>query len=134
MLRSKKFIVGAVLAVVVLVASVGGVVLAQDNEEETSRQTLIARVATILGIDQQTVEDAFTQAQSEMRGEAVDNYLNNLVEQGKITQEEAGQYKDWWLLKPDVPVGPRFGGRGGFRRGGCGFGSLGMAPLPQATN
>ena len=44
---------------------------------------------TPLGIDQQKVEDAFTQARSEMKNEALDNYLKGLVEKGMITQEEA---------------------------------------------
>ena len=139
MRRSKKFIIAGVLAAVLLVGSVGGVVLAQtENGNDTQPKTLLARVADILGIDQQTLEDAFAQAQSEMRDEALDNYLNDLVNEGTITQEEADQYRAWhqarpdmepfrqqlreWReARPDVPLPERSGGRcfpDGMKRGG----------------
>ena len=151
MWRSKKFIIVAVLAAVVLVGSTAGVVLAQTGSTDTtSGKTLLARVATILGIDQQKVESAFTQAQTEMRDEA----LQKLVNEGKITQEQADKYKAWlqarpdmsqyqqqlkdwqqarpgippelkeWQgAKPDIPLPGPFGGNGGMRwGGGCFFG------------
>lgn len=152
MWRSKKFIIIAVLAaIVVLVGSTAGIVLAragsggdsqtgvtQASDNASQPKTLLARVAAILGIDQQKVENAFTQARTEMRDEALDNYLNNLVAQGKITQAQADQYKAWvksrpdmsqyqqqlkdWLeARPDIPgLGPGFGGHG--FRGGMNWG------------
>jgi len=116
MWRRKKFILIGVLVAVVLFASIGGVVLAQaENGDDSQPKTLLARVAEKLGINQQELEDAFTEAQSEMRDEALDTYLQNLVDEGKITQEQADQYLNWWQAKPDVPVEFGFGGRGGFR-------------------
>ena len=136
MWRSKKFILIALLIAVVLVGSTAGVVLARSaNEGErtgaialdgttdvggASSQTLLARVVTILNqqgvtIDQATLQSAFTQAQQEIRNEALDNYLNNLVTQGKITQEQANQYKTWWQSKPDLPIGFGLRSHGGFR-------------------
>jgi len=143
MRRSKKLIIAGVLAVVVLVGSITGLALAQTGSTDTtSSKTLLARVAAILGIDQQKVENAFTQAQSEMRDEA----LQKMVEEGKITQEQADKYKAWlkarpdmtqyqqqlrewqqarpgippelkaWQeARPDLPLGFGFRGRGGFR-------------------
>jgi len=103
MWRSKKFIIAAVLAVVLLVGGIGGVVLAQtENGDDSQPKTLMARVAEILGIDQQKVEDAFAQAQKEMREEALDSYLKDLVAQDKITQEQADQYKAWLQAQPDL--------------------------------
>ncbi|MBI2831027.1 MAG: hypothetical protein HYX79_02085 [Chloroflexi bacterium] len=103
MWRSKKFIIVAVVAAVLLVASVGGIALAQTGTASAGTgKTLLARVATILGIDQQKVEDAFSQAQREMREEALDNYLKGLVASGKITQEQADQYKKWSQSRPDL--------------------------------
>ena len=78
MWRKKKLIIVAVLvATVVLICSVGGVALAQteNTDNTTPGKALLARVAAILGIEQQQVEDAFAQAQSEMQEEALDNYL-----------------------------------------------------------
>ena len=103
MRRSKKLIVGVVLAVVVLAGSIGGVVVAQtENGDDSQPKTLLARVAEILGIDQQNLEDAFAQAQSEMQDEALDSRLQKLVDEGKITGEEADQYKAWLQAKPDM--------------------------------
>ena len=104
MWRSKKFIIVAVVAaIVLLVGSIGGVAFAQTGStSDGSGKTLLARVAAILGIDQKKVEDAFAQAQREMREEALDNYLKGLVTEGKITQEQADQYKKWWQSRPDI--------------------------------
>ncbi len=155
MWRSKKVIIAAVLAAILLVGSIGGVALARTgsgsqagvsfaqnvSDNVSQRSVLFARVAKILGIDQQKVEDAFAQAQSEIRQEALDSYLQNLVKEGKITQEQADKYKAWLKSKPDmepfrqqlkewqqgrpdIPLpGPsgRFGGqgfRGGMKWGG----------------
>ena len=115
--RNKKVIVVAVLAAVVLAAAIGGAAAyAQTSNTTSGNNTISARVARILGIDQQKVEDAFAQARSEAQAEALDNYLKNLVTQGKITQAQADQYKDWVKSKPNVPLPGLFGGRG-FRGG-----------------
>lgn len=114
MWRSKKVIIVAVLGALVLAGSIGGVVYAQTGNTPTSKallaqtgnatsnNTILARVAKILGIDQQKVADAFVQAQNEAQAEALDNYLNNLVAQGKITRAQADQYKSWLQSRPDM--------------------------------
>ena len=103
MWRRKKFIIIGLLATVLLVGSIGGVALAQTgNGDDSQPKTLLARVAEILGIDQQKLEDAFAQAQSDMRDEALDSRLQKLVDEGKITEEEAAQYKAWWQARPDM--------------------------------
>jgi len=103
MWRSKKFIIiASVVAALVLVGSLTGVALAQTGSAGSSGKTLLARVAEILGISQQKVEDAFDQAQKDMQNEALDNYLNKLVEEKKITREQADQYKAWLQTRPDM--------------------------------
>lgn len=136
MSRGKRFVISGLLAAVVLVGSLAGLALAQTGDTGQSK-TLLARVAAILGIDQQEVEDAFSQAQREMRDEALDSYLKNLVDQGKITQEQADQYKGWWQARPDTLLPGPFGGhfgrgfRGGMK-GGRGF-CWGLPAVPGAT-
>jgi protein-disulfide isomerase-like protein with CxxC motif len=108
----------------------------QASDNVSQSKTLLARVAAILGIDQQTVENAFAQAQRETQEEALDNWLKKLVDEGKITQAQADEYKQWWQSRPDMSQyqqqlkewqearpnipelgpGPGFGGRG-FRGG-----------------
>jgi len=139
MWRSKKFILVASLIAIVLVGSTAGVVLARSanggegtgvialaqTSDNTSSTTLLARVAKILGIDQKQVEDAFAQAQRDMQQEALDAYLKKLVDQGKITQEQADQYKSWWQARPETPLSGPFecfgadGFLGGMRWGGA---------------
>lgn len=127
--RSKKFIIITVLAVIVVVtATFGGIALAQaggsgtTSSSKTSGNPLLARVAAILGIDQQKLENAFAQARSEAREQALDNYLKKLVAQGKITQQQADQYKAWWNSRPNLPVGPGIRGYGGLRGHGGFYG------------
>jgi hypothetical protein len=70
----------------------------------SSNNILIQRVAAILGIEQGKLQSAFAQAKKEQSDQALTDYLNNLVEQNKITQQQADQYKQWWQSRPNVPV------------------------------
>ncbi|MCX6009794.1 MAG: hypothetical protein NTW48_07170 [Chloroflexi bacterium] len=135
MWRSKKFIIVAVLAAVILTGSISGVVLAADNGDNNQpgakNEALLDKVCAIYEqntgttIDAQALKEAFTQAQDEMRTEALDEYLQKLVDEGKITQEQADQYKAWLETRPDVPIlAPGFPGAGmphGFGGPGDGF-------------
>ena len=112
MWRSKKFIVIAVLAVVMLVGGIGGAVLAADDGDDSQPEArcgaLWGKVSEIyeqktgVALDQEALKVAFAQARSEIGAEALDSYLQNLVDQGKITQEEADQFKAWLQAKPDM--------------------------------
>ena len=121
MWRRKKFLLVGLLAAVLLIGSIGGVALAQtENGDDNQPKTLLDRVAEILvgkgvNITSEQLKDAFTQAQSDMQTEALQNRLQNLVDQGKITQGEADQYLEWQQSRPDVPVGFGFRSHGGFR-------------------
>ena len=102
MWRKRKFIIMFLGSILIIAASLGGIAMAQDSEENSQTDSLLGRVAKILGIDQQTVEDAFEQAKAEMHEEALDKYLQNLVDEGKITEEEAAEYKGWIEARPDM--------------------------------
>jgi len=138
MWKSKKIILVLVLAIAALVATTTGVVFAQtengdESEPEARYEALLDRVCAIYeentgnAIDSQQLKGALDQARQEMRDEALGNKLQNLVDQGEITQEEADQYKEWWQARPDVELpdrkGPGFGDgmmgdRGFHHRGG----------------
>ena len=106
----------------------GGVVAAADdsssNTEDQSQaadryQALLDRACAIyeeetgLAIDSEQLKDALDQAQSEMQEEALESRLQNLVDEGKITQEEADQYLEWWQSRPDIELPlPGLGGHG----------------------
>ena len=142
MWRRKKFVIIA-LATVLVVGSTVGVVLATDNGEEQESPArdgypaLLERVCAIYEentgtpIDPEALKDAFAQAQSEMQAEVMQNRLQNLVEQGEITQEQADQYLEWWQSRPDVPIGFGFRGHGGFRAMGGPHGWGGPCPRTE---
>ncbi len=135
MWRSKKFIIAAVLAAVLLAGGISGMAIAQsgngdDIQPKTKRGALLERACQIyqektgVVIDKEVLKDAFVQAVSEMRpklpqnrGEMIpgdmpkrprmdpqdmQNWLQKLVQQGKITQEQADQFLRWWQSKPDT--------------------------------
>jgi polyhydroxyalkanoate synthesis regulator phasin len=106
----------------------GGVVAAADdtssNIEDQSQamdryQVLLDRACSIyeektgVAIDSEQLRDALDQAQDDLWDEALGNRLQNLVDEGKITQEEADQYLEWWQSRPDIEVPlPGLGGPG----------------------
>ncbi len=133
MWRNKKLILMAVLATVLLGAIVGGVAFAQaQNGDESQpvdqRGALLDRVCQIyeqktgVAIDQHILKDSFVQAERELQAEALQNRLQKMVDDGRMTQEQADQYLQWWQSRPDVPLpvppgpwcpeGPRLGGDG----------------------
>ena len=116
MWRSKKFIAIVLLASVLVVGSIGGVALAQENEGASQPGALWDRVAEVyhqktgVTLDQETLRDSFAEVQGEMREAARQNRIQKLKDEGKITQEQIDTLEEWWGERPeDVPM--RFGGR-----------------------
>jgi len=152
MWRSKKFIIVGALIAVVLIGGTAGAVLANDDETETQPEAqcdaLLERVCEIyedntgVVIDADDLKDAFAQAASEKRDAALQSFLDKLVEEGTITQEEADQYMEWWQQRPDIAnrLGPgSFGSqhtmRHQIRSGpGCNFGGWGWQNAPESTD
>jgi uncharacterized membrane protein len=152
--KRKWFIPAVVVSVLLIGGIVGGLVVAGSDSssnatagnqtQATDRyQALLDRTCAIyeentgVAIDSGQLRDALEQAQSEMRDEALQSSLQNLVDQGKITQEEADQYLEWWQSRPDVGLPlPGLGGHGlwaGMMRGG-GFQPWGGPPcVPNAS-
>ncbi len=143
MWRKRKWLIIAAVALVVVLAAgiIGGVVYAQTTTTPTTTstpdnqgKTLLARVAAILGIDQNKLEDAYAQAKKEMTDEALTSRLDALVKAGKLTQAQADQYKKWWESRPDVPNitdGKGLQGNGGGFR--C-YPGRGMRLAPNLSN
>ncbi len=108
---SKKVKVLISILVAALLLTMGGVTMVMaEGEEETTpplearAKGLLERVADILGIDQETLIDAFKQAQQEMKEEAFINRLNQAVAEGRITQEQADEIIKWWEQRPDDEI------------------------------
>ncbi len=154
-MRKRKWLIPVVVVTALLVGGITtGLALAADDSSSGSGnqvqlsdrcQQLLDRVCAIyeertgVALDPQELRGALQQAREEMQEEALEEWLQRLVEAGKITQEEADQYLEWWQARPDIGValpglgGPRggmlwgrcFGGFGGRCLGGNGFGQAG---------
>ena len=109
----KRWVIVSVVMAALAIAITGGAIMAQDEDEDSSK-TFAGRVAEILGLGDDTVADAMKQAKEDMRDEAVKAKLDALVEDGKMTQEDADAYLEWLESRPDVDFG------GGFGRGSHG--------------
>ncbi|MFW6056706.1 MAG: hypothetical protein ACOC9B_05305 [Chloroflexota bacterium] len=102
-----RLLIGLLVAVMALTGVLIGTVSA-DDAPAGQRDSLIARVAEILGLDQQDVEDAFQQALNEQREErrqqmetARETRIQELIEQGVITQQQADEWHAWLESRPD---------------------------------
>jgi hypothetical protein len=119
-MRKRLVIVGITIGL--LAAGVlGGTVLAAGDGENGGRGSgLISRVAEILGLEEQQVQDAFNQARGEIQDERLEEKLAKAVEDGYLTQEQADQLREWHDARPEgLPgrfglggISPRFGGLG----------------------
>jgi polyhydroxyalkanoate synthesis regulator phasin len=79
-------------------------VFAQDEKNSKENNPIFTRVAEILGIDKQQLADAFKQALKEEREQRLDQRLQEMVDEGKITSEEAAEYKEWIEARPDIRI------------------------------
>lgn len=117
----------------------GATVLAhnENGEQESPKDAVAAKVAAILGIeDEQSVKDALKEATQEVRSERLQHRFDDMVEAGRLTQDQADAYLEWYEARPEGPnllrKGHRLFGFGGgsdgedggprHRFGGRGFG------------
>ena len=128
MRKRKWFVPVGVVSVLLIGSIVGGAIVAADdsssniedqNQAAGRKQALLEKVCAIyegktgVAIDSEQLKDALQQARSEVRDEALENWLRNLANEGRITEHEADQFLDWWQSRPDVELPlPRFGGPG----------------------
>lgn len=97
----------AIAAILALTAGLTAVSFADSPEADTGsdggpRQVFISKVAEILGLDEEQVADAFIQAHQEMWDEFQQQRLQEAVENGLITEEEADQIQEWWDSRPEA--------------------------------
>jgi hypothetical protein len=133
-MRKRKWFISVVMSIVLIGGIAGGVMVAADdsssNVDQQSQpldryQLLFDRACAIyqentgVAIDSEQLKDALDQVQSELWDEALESKLQNLVKDGKMTQEEADNYLEWWQSRPDLEVPlPGLGGPG------CGGGMM----------
>ena len=99
----KPLVVICLTLAVILLGIFGGIAAAQgqDHDEISRGSSMIAsKMAEILGIEEDRVEQAFKQAISETKDERIRNYLARLVETGKINQGQADRKLEWMKENP----------------------------------
>jgi hypothetical protein len=140
MFHNRKCItIAVILAALVILGVASGVAYAQNSSTDSTtsnpQNTLLAKVAAILGIDQTKLENAYAQAQEEIQQEQLSSQLKAMVTDGTITQAQADAYLQWWQSKPDVASQLGFGGMQGMGGGPRGMqGQDGNTPpTPTAT-
>jgi len=110
----KKFLITGVLCVVVLAGVLGGFAIASADDGDSARDTLMDKVAEIYqkntgtAIDAQELQKAFTEAGGAVRLNMRDQMLQKLVDEGKITQEQADAWKSWLESRPDKALTDEF--------------------------
>ena len=126
MSKKVKTLISVLLVALLLTVGATATVMAEGEEEttpppEVSEKGLLERVADILEIDTEALIDAFEQARQEMCEDAFTSHINQAVEEGLITQEQADEILEWWLQRPDDAIeawqgqGPNATGRGMFK-------------------
>jgi hypothetical protein len=114
-----------VLGLAILGFGIGtAVVSASDttDNETTQFDTFVSKVADKLGLDEDTVATAMKEARQEMMDEALAERLQEAVDDGRITQEQADQISEWMKSRPEAldeigGFGPGFEGGGRMMRG-----------------
>ena len=114
MKRYMKYGIIAIVAVVALSAGITAVVSAESPEGEAGSNTgpgqiFIGKLADILESDEEELADAFKQARQEMCEEHQEQRLQNAIDEGLITEEEAEQIRGWWDSRPEAmqQLGPQ---------------------------
>jgi hypothetical protein len=144
-MKKRKWFIPVVVASVLLIGGItGGLVAANNSSSSTNAgnetqaaqryQAFLDRVCAIyeentgVALDSAQLQAAVQQAGSEMQDEALQSWLQNLVNKGAINQTEADQYLQWWQSRPDVQLplpGPAGRGPGGGMMWDRGFGPWG---------
>lgn len=76
---------------------------AKGQGRQDRQDALVTQVADILDIDAEELQDAFKEAKSALHEEALDTRLQQLVDEGTLTEDQADEYKAWLEARPDVP-------------------------------
>lgn len=121
MSKKMKVLVSVLVAIILLTVGGTTIALAQDEEEleedelaeevegilpDEESDSLLARVAGILGISEEELREAFRQAGEEAREERFDealySMLDKAVEEGLLSDDEAQEIKEWWEERPEA--------------------------------
>ena len=111
MWKSKKTLLLIILGIILVAGTLGGFAVASADDEETAtppavRAGILERVAEIYerntgtAIDAAELQKAFKEARDETRADIHERFLQKLVDEGIITQEQADEFRAWLDARP----------------------------------
>ena len=113
MRRSRKIMLVVLLGILVVAGSIGGVVLAQTDGEESPPEprcgAFLDKVCdnyegiTGASINCTALKEAFAQAGNQLRDEAQAEIRQRLLDEG-ITEEQLNELEAWLKARPDFPT------------------------------
>ncbi len=121
----RKWLLIPALAALLLTGAIAGTAFAQgeSDDDSSSVSRFVAILAEKLGIDEDQVQTAVEETKEELQAERkaaweqqLRDKLAAMVEEGKVTQEQADEYLDWYLNPPEIAPGNQRG-KFGFGRG-----------------
>jgi uncharacterized membrane protein len=140
-LGKKWLVIAAVALSVILAGTIGGAVLAADNDATptttdttavtttTSSDALLDQIIAIYRektgttLDKAALQASIQEARQQLRLAELQTRLQAMVDAGTITQDQADQILAWYQDMPDVLIGGGLGlGGHGRARGGPGGG------------
>lgn len=124
----RKWLIIPVLAALLLTGAIAGTAFAQGESDDDSspKSRFVEILAGKLGVGEDQLRTALEETKAELQAERkaareqqLRDKLAAMVEEGKITQEQADEYLDWYLDPPEIAP-DRSRGKFGFGRGGHG--------------
>ena len=121
----RKWLIIPALTALVLTGAIAGTAFAQGESDDDSPSVsrFVEILAEKLGIDEDQVQTAVEEAKAELQAERkaaweqqLRDKLAAMVEDGKITQDQADEYLDWRLNPPELAQG-RSGKKFAFGKG-----------------
>ena len=83
-------------------------------EEGTTAKSFAARLATILELEEDVVQNAFKEARRDIQDERFQTRMDRLLESERITQDEADAAIEWYEERPEGINTSRRGSNSGF--------------------
>ena len=121
----KRWLIVPALAALLLTGAIAGTAFAQSesSDDASGVSRFVEILAGKLGIGEEELQTAVEETKAELQAERkaaweqqLRDKLAGMVEEGKITQEQADEYLDWYLNPPEIaPRDSR--GKFGFGRG-----------------
>lgn len=123
-MRRKRVLIPA-LAALLLTGAIAGTAFAQSgsSDDDPTVSRFVEVLAGKLGIGEEELQTALDETKAELQAERkaareqqLRDKLAAMVEEGKITQEQADEYLDWRLNPPELASG-KFDKKSSFGRG-----------------